>query len=276
MVVVELFPVELAVRRVEVPGQGRHAQSGAHGAVIGLVPFDGEFVVVVDLDTIEILVVDPQGGAVHVGVFHYVDEELEILGGDLHILVPLARHGVGEVVPEDLFAELDAVAFPVRGDRPAFRQQRLEALGMFEVPFGEGGRAEAVEGRRHGFVGSEGIQVSRFRLGGLDHPVSRDRVGGEAGLIGDKSLFPGPGRSRGRRRSAGRSLGKVLHNSGAARLLQAVGENVVGLPEPVQGRGDEVASSRHGQRQEREDEFQVSAVHGAFSLLCSAVTSGRS
>ena len=275
VVVVELFAVELALGRVEVPGQGRHPESGTHGAVIGFVPLDGEFVVIVDLDAVEVLVVDPQGGAVHIGVFYRIGEEFEIFGGDFHILVPFARHRVGEVVPEDLFAELDAVAFPVRRDRPAFRQQRLEAFRVPEVPFRERGHAEAVEGRRHGFVGSEGIQIARFRLGGLDHPAPRDCVGVVAGAVGDDGFFFGLRRRRDGH-FAGGGLRKSPHDPGAARFLQAVGEDVVGLPEPVQRRGDEVARSRHGQRQEREDEFQIAAVHGVFPYVFSAVTSGRS
>ena len=124
---------------------------------VAFLPDHLEFAVIDDADAVEIGEVGAQRSGVDFRVLDDVHIELEIFGSDGDILPLLFRDGVGEVMPQNPIAELDADAEPVRGDVPRLRHLRKEF-----VEFVVCADAERIHDARHQRIAERGVVVEQI------------------------------------------------------------------------------------------------------------------
>ncbi len=164
MVGVELRAVERPfVGVVEMAGQRHERKRDLLGQDVRTLPHDLEFVVVDDVDLLQVGQIAPHRGGVHLFVLDDVHVELEILRRDLDVLPFLPGLRVGEIVPQDALAELDAVGQLVLGEGPGLRHARHEPVDVLQVALRERVAGKAPEIRHGRVVVDDHVHVARIR-----------------------------------------------------------------------------------------------------------------
>ena len=176
VVVVELRAVERPfVGVVEMTRQRHERERDLLGQDVRTLPHDLEFVVVDDVDLFEVGEVAPHRRGVHLLVLDHVHVELEILRRDLDVLPFLPGLRVGEIMPQDTLAELDAVGQLVVGERPGLRHAWHEPVDVLVMAFRERVAGEAPEIRHGRVVVDDHVHVAGVR---------GDRANEAAALLG--------------------------------------------------------------------------------------------
>ena len=148
-----------------MPGKRNQTERNVLGKEIGLVPDHFKFMIVDDVDPVDIFQITAQRGAVNVLIFHHIQIKLEVMRGHFPVFPFLSRDGVPEVVPEDSPAEFDAVFEFVGRDRPGLRQHRFECARTVIriVAVGEGVHGLGPDFRNVGVIGDEHIHIADIR-----------------------------------------------------------------------------------------------------------------
>lgn len=92
VVVVEFLAVEWAfIGMVEMPGKRNQTERNILGKEIGLVPDHFKFMIVDDVDPVDIFQITAQRGAVNVLIFHHIQIKLEVMRGHFPVFPFLSR-----------------------------------------------------------------------------------------------------------------------------------------------------------------------------------------
>ena len=141
VVVVEFFAAERSVvSMIKMPRQGRQGKGDVLHHEIRFAPDHFEFMVVEDVDAFDILIIAAEGGTVDFRIFDDVDIEFDIVRGDGAVFPGFAGDRIGEIMPEDIIAELDMDLFPVGRKTPRFGKHGgiFAVAGVAVIAFGQG------------------------------------------------------------------------------------------------------------------------------------------